>query len=59
MTFNEFVDDYGAVGESPMKCSHDACTREAEENGYCKVCIQLPSKECNFCKPKEKVGFFS
>jgi len=32
------------------KCSHDKCINEAEPGSpYCKDCIQLPTKECNFC----------
>jgi len=32
------------------KCSHDKCINEAEPGSqYCKDCIQLPTKECNYC----------
>jgi len=32
------------------KCSHDKCVNEAEPGSpYCKDCIQLPTKECNYC----------
>ena len=32
-----------------MKCKHDLCNNEADVNGFCKYCIQLPSKQCNYC----------
>lgn len=34
-----------------MKCKHNICNNEADENsnGFCKYCIQLNSKECNYC----------
>ena len=36
-----------------MKCRHDKCKRKADEGdncfGYCNQCIQLNTKECNFC----------
>ena len=33
-----------------MKCKHDICNNEAEgEHGFCKYCIQLNSKQCNYC----------
>lgn len=33
-----------------MKCSHDVCNQEQEEGSpYCSHCIQLPTKECNYC----------
>lgn len=48
-----------------MKCKHDICNNEADENsnGFCKWCVQLNSKECNYCnyKPlsfKEKIKRF-
>jgi hypothetical protein len=32
------------------KCSHDLCLNEAEPGSqYCNECIQLPTRECNFC----------
>ena len=31
------------------KCKHDKCRRKAVENGFCDKCIQLNTKECNFC----------
>ena len=36
------------------KCSHTVCTRQKSEGSdYCNQCVQLNTKECNFCK-KEK-----
>jgi hypothetical protein len=36
-----------------IKCAHDLCMREAVGGSeYCRECIQLPTKECNFCKQK-------
>jgi len=33
------------------KCSHDLCVRQREKSSkYCNKCIQLPTKECNFCE---------
>lgn len=33
-----------------MKCGHDKCINEAEQGSpYCKDCIHLPTKECNYC----------
>ena len=31
------------------KCAHDKCNRVATDGVYCKMCIQLPTKECNYC----------
>jgi hypothetical protein len=33
------------------KCSHDLCIREREKGSkFCNACIQLSTKECNYCK---------
>jgi hypothetical protein len=33
------------------KCAHDLCMRNAEEGSkYCDQCIQLSTRECNYCK---------
>jgi hypothetical protein len=32
------------------KCSHDLCQNNAATgSSYCNRCIQLPTRECNFC----------
>jgi len=36
-------------------CNHDKCILKASVNGFCIECIQLPSKECNFCVTNEMV----
>jgi hypothetical protein len=48
--------DIHAEVEEPVdtKCSHKVCTRQkVEGSDYCNQCVQLNTKECNFCK-KEK-----
>jgi hypothetical protein len=36
------------------KCSHDLCLNESESGSvYCKDCIQLPTRECNYCNLAE------
>jgi len=39
-----------------MKCKHDKCNRKGtkKDNGFCNKCIQLPTKECNYCETKEE-----
>jgi len=33
------------------KCAHDLCIRNAVEGSkYCDQCIQLSTKECNYCE---------
>ena len=32
------------------KCAHEVCNNEAvKDSPYCKDCIQLPTRECNYC----------
>jgi hypothetical protein len=39
------------ITKEDTKCSHDKCKRErVKDSKYCDECIQLPTKECNFCK---------
>jgi hypothetical protein len=48
--------DIHAEVEEPVdtKCSHTVCTRQKEEgSNYCNQCIQLNTKECNFCEKLE------
>jgi hypothetical protein len=36
-----------------MKCSHDVCIRIREKGSiFCKYCIMLPAKECNYCEKR-------
>lgn len=36
------------------KCSHDLCVRDKKTGSkYCKWCIQLPTKQCNYCKTND------
>jgi hypothetical protein len=39
------------IDPTDTKCSHNKCNRErAKGSEYCDKCVQLPTKECNFCK---------
>jgi hypothetical protein len=40
------------------KCSHDLCVRErVKSSKYCNACIQLPTKQCNYCKKASVIPF--
>lgn len=37
-----------------MKCCHDVCIRDRVKGSkYCDQCIQLLTKECNYCRKEE------
>jgi len=57
VTFNAMhFDITKEPSDVPARCAHDKCTRLAEPNSnYCKWCIQLPTIECNYCKPPKKI----
>jgi hypothetical protein len=51
--FNARAYDFKAEPEDDVKCAHDLCIRTAEKDSkYCNKCIQLSTKECNYCKKK-------
>lgn len=42
------------------KCSHDLCKNEVNtDSTYCNSCIQLPTRECNFCNVEHQRSFLS
>lgn len=39
------------------KCSHDLCQNNAVEgSSYCNRCIELPTRECNFCNIEDQIS---
>lgn len=54
--FNARAYDFKAEPEDDVKCAHDLCVRSAgKDSKYCNKCIQLSTKECNYCKKASDV----